>query len=369
MQFPHPPHPPCPPHSPSRESDRTLVARLRGDEGGHRSVAGLLARHWRATYDYAGICLTGHGSSAAMVATEAFHRVLRHAADGPDGGALRPALLVAARDTVRAWAADDVACVVLPELLRPGGGRALRAVSGATPERRRLAERAFHALPEPFQCLLWHSEVEADPLSVPAALLAMDTATAAASLEQARRRFRAGCVRAHRDLAPAEQCRLYTPHLQGSPRPGAALPCDVRRHAAHCRHCVHATEQLGHFDGGLDVLLAEAVLGWGARRYLATRPARAVRRTAPGTGGPTRPRRDAGDRTGPAGRDEPPRGRRTAVAVGVGLTSLALLSTGLVAGGRLGDHALPGPDITWDVPGGFLGPGALRTPSSGEREK
>ena len=41
-----------------------------------------------------------------------------------------------ARETVREWAGDEAACVVLPELNRPGGGRGLRAVRPGTPERR-----------------------------------------------------------------------------------------------------------------------------------------------------------------------------------------------------------------------------------------
>jgi hypothetical protein len=50
---------------------------------------------------------------------------------------------------------------------------------------------------------------------------------------------------------------------------------DVQQHLLECRYCRFAAEQLSHFEGGLDTLLAEAVLGWGARRYLESRPGRA----------------------------------------------------------------------------------------------
>ncbi|MGJ3558412.1 hypothetical protein ACR6C2_03410 [Streptomyces sp. INA 01156] len=58
----------------------------------------------------------------------------------------------------------------------------------------------------------------------------------------------------------------------------------MQRHLTDCRHCRNAAEQLSHFEGALGTLLAEAVLGWGARRYLdSARPG--------GTGPARRPRR------------------------------------------------------------------------------
>lgn len=364
VQAPHPPRPPYPPHPgvATTESDRHLVARLRDPDGGHHAVALLLARHWRATYDYAAICLAAPGDSAAMVATAAFRQVLRRLTSGAVGGALRPQLLVAARETVREWAADEAACAVLPELSRPSGGRGLRAVKSMTPERRLLAERAFLALPGAFQCLLWHTEVEVEPITIPSGLLAMDADGAAGTLEQAREQFRAGCLRAHRDLAPSGECRYYNRLLDVPPRRGGTLLPDVRQHLRACRHCRHAAEQLGHFDGGLRVLLAEAVLGWGARRYLDSRSARAAATvTGPSTaavpalrthrasgprgtarGGRRGAARTAGVRNGPfSGGTGPWRGHgpgrgpgsrhRTVLAVAIGLTSLVLLAALLAA--------------------------------------
>ncbi|MFE9173940.1 hypothetical protein ACFYNZ_31545 [Streptomyces kebangsaanensis] len=327
MQSPHPPHPFHPPHPGTTPggSDHGLVARLRDPDGDHHAVAPLLARHWRATYDYAAICLTGRGSSAAMVATAAFRQVLRR----PTGGALRPQLLVAAREVVREWAGDETACAVLPELGRPAGGRGLRAVTSVTPPRRHIAERAFQELPGTFQCLLWHAEVEAEPMTVPAGLLAIDADTATGALRQAREQFRAGCVRAHRELAPTGECRFYNRLLDTPVRRGGALLSDVRLHPRGCSHCRYAAEQLGHFDGGLEVLLAETVLGWGARRYLDSRPARALRRASCRAPYETRP--------------DPLRRYRTALAVGAGLTALALLATVLAAKGWADDRAVPGP--------------------------
>ncbi|MFJ3673163.1 RICIN domain-containing protein [Streptomyces sp. NPDC090106] len=339
MQSPHPPRPPYPPYlgAVPEESDRGLVAQLGGAQGGARAVSLLLARHWRAAHEYAVICLASSASSADLVTAAAFQRLFGRVT----GGAVRPQLLVAVRDTVKEWAADDRIAAALPELRKPAGGRGLRAARAVTPERRRIAERAFQALPGASQCLLWHVEVEAEPISVPAGLSAVDVGRAADALEQAREQFRQGCVRAHRELAPTKECRFHNRLLDVPMRRGGALLPDVRQHLLVCRHCRHAAEQLSHFDGGLGELLAETVLGWGARRYLDSRPGRA------GAARRTTSRRATGGRHRPV----PRRPRPRAVAV-VGLVSLALLATVLVARSWSDDDGVPVPRATWGAPSG-----------------
>ncbi|MGW0740984.1 RICIN domain-containing protein [Streptomyces sp. NPDC002817] len=310
-----------------------------GAEGGDRAVALLMARHWRAAHDYAVICLASSSGSAELVAAAAFHRVLGRAG----GGAVRPQLLAAVRDTVKEWAAQDRISAALPELGKTTGGRGLRAARGATPERRQLAERAFRALPGASQCLLWHVEVEAEHISVPAGLLGVDIPQAADGLERARDQFREGCVRAHRELAPSKDCRFYNRLLDVPIRRGGALLPDVQQHLMECRHCRHAAEQLSHFEGGLEALLAETVLGWGARRYLDSRPGRGGSNQSPAArprGGRHRPTRVAAPR------------RHTKAAMVVGLTSFALLATVLVAKGWSDDNGVPDPGVTWGAPSG-----------------
>ncbi|MGW0760849.1 RICIN domain-containing protein [Streptomyces sp. NPDC002814] len=368
MQSPNPPRPPYPPRpgASQGESDRNLVAQLNGPDGGCRAVALLLTRHWRATYDYAVICLASTESSATMAATAAFHRVLGR----PTGGALRPRLLAAVRDTVKEWAAEESISTVLPELRKPTGGRGLLAARSVTPERRRLAERAFGALPGASQCLLWHTEAEADPISVPAGLLGVDSGTATAALEQAREQFRAGCVRAHRELAPSAECRFYNRLLDVPIRRGGALLPDVRRHLTECRYCRHAAEQLSHFEGGLEVLLAETVLGWGAVRYLDSRPGRGGGRELPAARAFARPRSGGRHRPAPGGLLAPARRHKKAVVVGVGLTSLALLATVLTAKGWSEDNGVPGAQATWGVPSGSSGrPSTASQPSSASAQR
>ncbi|GGL63727.1 hydrolase [Streptomyces fumigatiscleroticus] len=274
------PHPPRPHHPPSGrdpgDSDEVLAARLtsRADGEAARAVALLTARHWRPMHDYAVICLASSAEVADMVTAVALRRLFGRLVPGEQALALRPRLLAAVRDTVREWAADEWISAAVPELQKPAGGRGMRTAKSLTPENRLLAERAFQSLPGVARCLLWHIEVEAEPITVPAGLLGLDTDSAWAALEQAREKFREQCVHAHRELAPSKDCRFYNRLLDVPMRRGGALLPDVRQHLAQCRHCRDAADQLGRFDGGLGPLIAEAVLGWGARRYLDSRPGR-----------------------------------------------------------------------------------------------
>ncbi|MFJ7902053.1 RICIN domain-containing protein [Streptomyces sp. NPDC096198] len=297
MRSPHPPrpsHPPRPGPAPG-ESDEVLTARLRGRPVGEtpQTVALLMARHWQPAQEYAALCLASSGDVAPMVTAAAFHRILGQLMRSASAGALRPRILVAVRDTVGEWAADDRISGVLHELRKPAGARGMRAAKSLIPEGRLLAQRAFQTLPELDQCLLWHTEVEAEHISVPAVLLGMDPGAAGAALEQAREQFRTGCVRAHRELAPTDDCRFHNRLLDVPLRRGGALLPDVQQHLLDCPYCRSAAEQLSHFEGALGPLLAEAVLGWGARRYVESRPGRASS-GAPGRSGPGPGGRHAG---------------------------------------------------------------------------
>ncbi|MFJ9817569.1 RICIN domain-containing protein [Streptomyces sp. NPDC101151] len=402
MPTPHPPRPPYPPPGGDPgESDESLAAPLRAgsDAEASRSAALLMARHWRPVQDYAVICLATSGPLAHMVAAAAFHQVLDRLALGESAEALRPRLLVAVRDAVVNWSSADRMAAVLPGLQKPAGGRSIRAAKSLIPENRALSERSFQSLPRLEQALLWHTEVEAEPINVPAGMLGLDSDSAAAALEQAREKFREGCVSAHRELAPSTDCRHYNRLLDVPIRRGGALLPDVQQHLAGCPYCRHAAEQLSQIEAGLGVLLAEAVLGWGARRYLESRPGRGrpgparSRSTSRGSGG----RRRAGGPgllervTAPGGRRrggaEPGTLARTSgrrapgggwssrtLLTGVGVASAGLLATVLAISVWPDDgdgtdpvastSAAPGTDAQ-SPPASDTAPGTAGLPSAG----
>ncbi|MPY46646.1 hydrolase, partial [Streptomyces phyllanthi] len=135
--------------------------------------------------------------------------------------------------------------------------------------------QAFRRLPERARCVLWHVEAEAEDLAVPAGLLGVAPEDAAVKVTHARALLRDACIRAHRETAPDEECRRFSRLLDVSLRRGdVGLDPDLRQHLAHCAHCRHTADQVDHSGGRLASLLAEAVLGWGARAYLASRPGR-----------------------------------------------------------------------------------------------
>ncbi|GHA96303.1 RICIN domain-containing protein [Streptomyces chryseus] len=375
MYTPHPPRPSYPPRpgAAPQESDESLAAQAAGRAQGDaaRPLALLLARHWQPTYDYAAICLGTSGHAASMAAAATFRQVLERLRQRDAGDALRPRLLVAVRETVTAWSGDDHVSGLLPELRKSAGARGMRAAAQADASHRALAERSFQALPGSAQCLLWHTEVEAEPISVPAGLLAMDTGSATATLEQAREQFRAGCVRAHRDLAPAAECRFYNRLLDIPIRRGGALLPDVREHVLECRYCRHAAEQLALCTTGLGVLLSEAVLGWGARRYLESRPGRGTRGARPGLVPGQAGRRPEGGRHRLLSRTNAPDVRRTpsrmpsmSVIAGAGLASAAVLSAVLVTTLSSDEGRGAGPAASPGATGSQASPPAVPPPAT-----
>ncbi|MEU0692680.1 RICIN domain-containing protein [Streptomyces niveus] len=321
----------------SEGSDADLVAALRtrdSDEEDH-ATALLLARHWQALLDYAEI-RSPSADAAATLATAAFGKVLDALRRSGPVPALRPQFLMTARHTAAVWAAEGQKADSVwghhgpPAAAVPGGSEETEP-----PENRRLAFHAFQAMPASTRCLLWHTQVEAEPITVPAGLLGIDPESALAELRHAHELFRSGCVRAHIQLAPDKECRHYNRLLDVSLRRGGALLPDIQQHLAVCDHCGYATEQFVHFEGRAAVLLAEALLGPHAGRYLDSRPGRRGAASAAGGSGVRR-----GGRHSLGGRPRVlPRvtviGRRVMTTPGrprtVLLSGLGLMTVGLLA--------------------------------------
>ncbi|MFF3565127.1 ricin-type beta-trefoil lectin domain protein [Streptomyces sp. NPDC002574] len=336
-------------------SDEALSVELRnfsGKKALHQPFEELLARHWRPVFEYAELCAVS-GHTAGILASAAFTRVFVDTLrlTGPSS-AWRPELLVTVHRIAEEWATDRRRAS-LHRGLRLRGDQADPRL--AVPDNRRLVHRAFQRLPEPARCLLWHVEVDAENVAVPAALLGVGHEKAAGQLELARTRFREACVQAHRDLAPYESCLQFSRLLDISiHRGGAGLVPDLQRHIAKCDHCRYAAEQLDHSGDRLGALIAEAVLVWEARAYLDSRPARRAARdndaaaaAAGRPGGPAGPRH-GGRRRRPGGllrgRGRP--GAAGATALGVGGVVLVVAAVaglaGLLSDGGTDDRASAG---------------------------
>ncbi|WP_031179326.1 ricin-type beta-trefoil lectin domain protein [Streptomyces seoulensis] len=257
-------------------SDGELSAELQkwtGSASALHPVGELLDRHWAAAFAYARLCADGP-RAAGMLTTAAFTRLfgesLRQA--GPSA-AWRPQLLVTVRRIAAEWDTDGRQELLHPAL-RPDPASGERAAARLLPAPgRRLLARAFQRLPQPSRAVLWHAEVEGEPLAVPAALLGLDEESTAVELGRARERLREECLQTHRELAPDAECGRYLRMLDVTFRRGGGLAMDpdLRGHLDGCGHCARTADQLARFHDGLPLALAEAVLGWGAAAYLAAR--------------------------------------------------------------------------------------------------
>ncbi|MFE9450962.1 ricin-type beta-trefoil lectin domain protein [Streptomyces sp. NPDC006739] len=258
-------------------TDEQLSAELKkwtGTTPALHPVGELLDRHWEAAFAYARLCTDGP-RAAGMLTTAAFTRLfgesLRQA--GPSA-AWRPHLLVTVRRIAAEWDSDGRQELLHPDL-RSGSDAGDRAAARLLPAPgRRLLSRAFQRLPQSSRAVLWHVEVEAEPLSVPAGLLGLDVEDARVELRRARERLREECLQAHRELASDQECLRYFRMLDVTFRRGGVdIDPDLQQHLAGCRHCRHTADQLAQFNAGLGLALAEAVLGWGAGAYLESRAA------------------------------------------------------------------------------------------------
>ncbi|KUO18226.1 ricin-type beta-trefoil lectin domain protein [Streptomyces dysideae] len=258
-------------------TDAQLSAELKkwtGASPALHPVGELLDRHWEAGFAYARLC-TDDARSAGMLTTAAFTRLFGESLrqTGPSA-AWRPHLLVTVRRIVAEWDTDRRREQLHPELRSEAGEGERLAARLLPPADRRLLSGAFQRLPQSARCVLWHSEVEAEPLEIPAGLLGLCEEDARIELERARERLREESLQLHRELAPEQECGRFARMLDVTYRRGGVdVDPDLREHLDRCRHCHQTAEQLSQFNAGLGLALAEAVLGWGARAYVESRAA------------------------------------------------------------------------------------------------
>ncbi|MFD7551920.1 RICIN domain-containing protein [Streptomyces sp. NPDC059816] len=261
MTLPLPPRPNRRPHAVTEPdgSDVELMAAVRSADGhGSRSRAALLSRHGEAVHDYAVLCAGATPGGAPAVVAAAFDAVLDAPTAPGTYRALRPRLLLAVRESAAGERPHDE-----PDRPRP------------------LADRAFGALSSTAQHLLWHTEVEGEPLSVPAALLSLDPVGAAHELNGARRDFMASVAQAHLALTTSRECRQHLRLRDVLTRQGAPLPLEVDAHLRECGHCRSVDAHLRRAAEEPGTLLVESVLFDHAAAYLSLRHGRHHQPTAP----------------------------------------------------------------------------------------
>jgi RNA polymerase sigma factor (sigma-70 family) len=252
-------------------SDAELLDRVRaGDDDAY----GLLWERHEPSARSLARYLTKSGHDADDVVADAFARVLRAIKGGAGPTeSFRPYLLTAVRRTV--WrkaedanhhrlAADEDEEEMLDLRL---------AVEPEDRTEEALILRAFGELPERWQLVLWHTEIEGQPPAEVAPLLGLSPNATAALAVRAREGLRQAYLQAHLQARPADACQFTVEHLGAYVRDGLGKRDTARleEHLDGCEDCTNLRSDLGSLNKVLRAVVGPAVLGTGAARYLAER--------------------------------------------------------------------------------------------------
>ena len=247
-------------------TDPELISRVReGDVGAYGT---LFARHVDAATRLARL-LVGPSDADDLV-SEAFVKVLNVllGGGGPDV-AFRAYLLTAIRrlhiDKVRGQQKLTTAGDMTP--FDPGVPFTDTAVAGFEGG---AAAKAFASLPERWQMVLWHLEVENQKPADIAVLLGMSANSVSALAYRAREGLRQAFLTMHAGDLVSDACRETNDLMGGYVRHALSRrdSAKVEDHLDHCRRCTAVYLELDEVNSSLAGLLGPVLLGGAAAGYL-----------------------------------------------------------------------------------------------------
>jgi RNA polymerase sigma factor (sigma-70 family) len=247
-------------------SDGELISAVRG--GDADAYGELFARHVHAARRLARQ-LVPAGDADDLV-SEAFAKVLvvLQRGGGPDL-AFRAYLLTAVRrlhvDRIRSTARLHTTGDLTP--FDPGIPFRDTAVEGFE---NAAAARAFASLPERWQLVLWHTEVEGQKPAEVAPLLGMSPNSVSALAYRAREGLRQAYLSMHAQDVDEDACAWTRANLGAHVRGGLSRrdAARVETHLAQCRRCAAIHLELGEVNARLGALLAPLLLGTAAAAYV-----------------------------------------------------------------------------------------------------
>jgi RNA polymerase sigma factor (sigma-70 family) len=264
-------------------SDADLIDRMRsGDDTAYEA---LYRRHAGAVRRYARTCCRD-GHTADDLTAEVFARMLQavRGGHGPEH-AVRPYLLTSIRRVAAGWTksakreqlVDDFA-VFAAQATRSSEvsdddtrdlGADVRAMHVAEQS---MAMQAFRSLPERWQAVLWHTEIEDESPSEVATLFGLDANGTRVLASRAREGLKQAYLQAHvsATLASDEECARYADRLGAYARGGLRTRAErgLRKHLEECAKCRLAAGQIKEVAGGIPAVVPIAVIGWfGAAGY------------------------------------------------------------------------------------------------------
>ncbi|GGV00940.1 hypothetical protein GCM10010260_41650 [Streptomyces filipinensis] len=265
--------------------DGDLIERMRaGDDSAYEE---LYRRHADAVRRYARTCCRD-GHTADDLTAEVFARMLQavRGGSGPQH-AVRAYLLTSVRRVAAHWTrsarreqlVDDFAGFAQQASRVPavsdgtasagsfGAGLDLGADVRAMHEAEQsLAMRAFRSLPERWQAVLWHTEVEDESPSEVAVLFGLDANGTRVLASRAREGLKQAYLQAHVSAALAgdEECARYADQLGTYARRKLRVRAErgLRKHLEECAKCRLAAAQIEEVAGGIPGVVPVAVIGW-----------------------------------------------------------------------------------------------------------
>ncbi|OUC98175.1 RNA polymerase sigma factor, partial [Streptomyces swartbergensis] len=264
-------------------SDADLIDRMRsGDDTAYEE---LYRRHAQAVRRYARTCCRDAYTADDLTA-EVFARMLQavRGGSGPEH-AVRAYLLTSVRRVAASWTrsarreqlVDDFAVFAAQAARGAAGsdddtlelGADVRAMHQAD---RSLAMRAFRSLPERWQAVLWHTEVEDESPSEVATLFGLDANGTRVLASRAREGLKQAYLQAHvsATLTDDEECARHADQLGMYARGRLRTRAErgLRKHLEECAKCRLAATQIEEVAGGIPAVVPVAVIGWfGAAGY------------------------------------------------------------------------------------------------------
>jgi RNA polymerase sigma factor (sigma-70 family) len=134
------------------------------------------------------------------------------------------------------------------------------------------AARAFASLPERWQLVLWHTEVEGQKPADVGLLLGMSANSVSALAYRAREGLRQAFLSMHVRETEGHACALTRERLGAYLRDGVSRRDRTRieAHLQECRRCAAVYLELGEVNANLSGLLAPVLLGGAAAAYVAS---------------------------------------------------------------------------------------------------
>ncbi|MET8690885.1 sigma-70 family RNA polymerase sigma factor [Streptomyces sp. NPDC004732] len=263
--------------------DADLIARMRsGDDSAYEE---LYRRHAEAVRRYSRTCCRDAHTADDLTA-EVFARMLQavRGGSGPEH-AVRAYLLTTVRRVAAGWTksakrehlVDDFA-VFAAQAARGAEvsdddtldlGADVRAMHEAEQS---MAMQAFRSLPERWQAVLWHTEVEDESPSDVATLFGLDANGTRVLASRAREGLKQAYLQAHvsATLTESEECARYADRLGAYARGGLRTRAErgLRKHLEECAKCRLAAGQIKDVASGIPAVVPIAVIGWfGAAGY------------------------------------------------------------------------------------------------------